>query len=72
MVNLPSGIYQHYKGKKYLVLGVAKRSETQEDLVVYITLYENDMVSMWVHSLTMFTENVVIDGKTVPRFNKIN
>ena len=72
MTNFPTGIYQHYKGNKYLVLGVAKHSETKEDLVVYVTLYENDMASMWVRPLAMFIENVMVDGKSVPRFKKID
>ncbi len=72
MNNFEIGIYQHYKGRKYLVLGVAKHSETLEDLVVYVTLYENDLSSMWVRSLTMFTEKVMVDGKSVPRFKKID
>lgn len=72
MSNFETGVYQHYKGGKYLVLGIAKHSETKEDLVVYITLYENDMASMWVRPLAMFTENVMVDGKSVPRFRKIN
>lgn len=72
MSNFETGVYQHYKGGKYLVLGVAKHSETKEDLVVYVTLYENDMASMWVRPLTMFTESVVVDGKSVPRFRKID
>lgn len=72
MSNFETGVYQHYKGGKYLVLGVAKHSETKEDLVVYVTLYENDMASMWVRPLAMFTENVTVDGKSVPRFRKID
>lgn len=71
MTPFQTGIYQHYKGNKYLVLGVAKHSETKEDLVVYVTLYENDMASMWVRPLSMFTENVTVDGKSVPRFKKV-
>lgn len=72
MNNFQTGTYQHYKGNKYLVLGVAKHSETLEDLVVYISLYENDLASMWVRPLKMFTENVVIDGKSMPRFRKLD
>ncbi len=72
MSNLPSGHYQHYKGKKYLVLGVAKHSETLEDLVVYISLYENETASMWVRPLSMFIETVEIEGKTIPRFRKLD
>ncbi|MFA6982113.1 MAG: DUF1653 domain-containing protein [Patescibacteria group bacterium] len=63
-----SGIYQHFKGNKYLVLGVAKHSETLEELVVYITLYENKESAIWVRPLKMFLEKVEIKGEKVPRF----
>jgi len=33
---IPLGIYRHYKGNKYEVVGFAKNSETLEDMVVYI------------------------------------
>ena len=72
MNTFQTGTYQHYKGMKYLVLGVAKHSETLEDLVVYVTLYENERSSMWVRPLKMFTENVTIDGKSIPRFKKLD
>jgi len=72
MTSFSTGTYQHYKGNKYLVIGIAKHSETKEDLVVYVTLYENNMASMWVRPLAMFTQTLVIDGKSVPRFKKIN
>ena len=62
------GIYEHYKGKKYLVLALAKHSETLEDLVVYIPLYENQESKIWVRPLDMFMENVEIEGKKTPRF----
>lgn len=60
------GIYQHFKGKKYQVLGVARHSETLEKLVVYQALYGGK--KLWVRPLKMFTEKVKIDGKSVPRF----
>lgn len=66
-----SGIYQHYKGNKYLVLGVAKHSETLEALVVYVTLYENEEGPIWVRPLTMFLGEVTVDGTTMPRFRKL-
>jgi len=72
MTSFSTGTYQHYKGNKYLVLGIAKHSETKEELVVYVTLYENNMASMWVRPLAMFTQTIVIDGKSIPRFKKIN
>lgn len=62
------GIYKHYKGKDYKVIGIAKHSETLEDLVVYETLYENEISKLWVRPTSLFTSTVEIDGKQVPRF----
>lgn len=71
MPTVQSGVYQHYKGKKYLVLGVAKHSETLEDLVVYASLYDNNLSALWVRPLQMFLETITVDGKQIPRFEKI-
>lgn len=65
------GVYKHYKGKTYFVLGVAKHSETLEDLVVYVPRYESEMASLWVRPLSMFLEDVTIDGIRQPRFRYI-
>jgi hypothetical protein len=66
------GIYKHSKtGKLYKVIGVAKHSETLEDLVVYETLYNNPTSTLWVRPKKMFTEKVEIDGKKVSRFTYI-
>jgi len=62
------GIYQHYKGNKYLALTVAKHSETLEQLVVYVCLYENAESKMWVRPLTMFMEEIEVKGTRQPRF----
>lgn len=70
MSSLDTGLYQHYKGKQYLVIGVAKHSETLEDLVVYIPRYESSS-AIWVRPLSMFLESVVVDGQSVPRFQKL-
>lgn len=61
------GIYRHYKGKDYLVTGVAHHSETREQLVVYRCLYDD--YSLWVRPLAMFTETVMVDNQAVPRFH---
>ena len=66
------GYYQHYKGSKYLALGVCKHSETLEDLVVYICLHENKTSQMWVRPLAMFLEEVEVEGKKVDRFKFIS
>jgi hypothetical protein len=69
MQNLKPGIYQHYKGNQYEVIGVAKHSETMEELVVYRALYGEH--ALWVRPLAMFLENVTVEGKEVPRFKPI-
>lgn len=66
------GRYKHYKGKEYQVLGVAKHSETLEELVIYEALYENPEGKMWVRPKKMFEEAVEVDGKTVQRFEYIS
>ncbi len=63
------GIYRHYKGSDYEVLGVAHHSETEEPLVVYRALYGE--FGLWVRPLAMFRENVEIDGEPVARFSLI-
>lgn len=60
------GRYRHYKGQEYEVLGVARHSETEEELVVYRCHYGD--CSLWVRPLAMFCEMVRIDGVVVPRF----
>lgn len=69
---MKTGTYEHSKtGKRYKVIGVAKHSETLEDLVVYEALYENKTSKLWVRPLSMFEEEVEIDGKKVARFKYI-
>jgi hypothetical protein len=60
------GVYRHYKGKNYIVLGVARHSETEEELVVYRQDYGDR--GLWVRPLAMFEEHVTLDGQSVPRF----
>lgn len=69
--NIKNGIYQHYKGNKYEVIGIAKHSETLEDLVVYRALYDNKVSQLWVRPLKMFTETIENDGKEMERFKYI-
>lgn len=60
------GRYRHYKGRDYQVLGCAKHTETGEELVVYRALYGEQ--ELWARPKTMFSEEVTVDGKPVPRF----
>lgn len=63
---LKSGIYRHFKGNEYQVIGLAKHSETQEEMVVYRALYGER--ELWVRPLEMFTEEVEKEGYQGPRF----
>lgn len=63
------GRYQHFKGKNYSVLYLATHSETMETYVVYRQLYGEG--SVWIRPLSMFQEQVEVDGKFVPRFKYI-
>ncbi|WP_447529770.1 DUF1653 domain-containing protein [Vreelandella sp. TE19] len=60
------GIYRHYKGALYEVLGTARHSESEEELVVYRALYGE--YGLWVRPLEMFNEHVSIEGRDQPRF----
>jgi hypothetical protein len=66
---LQPGRYRHYKGGSYRVIGTARHSETGELLVVYRCLYDND--SLWVRPLAMFVETVLVGGRQVPRFERV-
>lgn len=61
--------YRHFKGKEYLVLHLAKHSETLETLVVYQPLYGE--MGIWVRPLNMFLEKVEVCGNLVSRFECI-
>ncbi len=68
---IPIGRYRHYKGGEYRVIGIAKHSETLEELVVYEALYDNDLGNLWVRPLVMFTEEVEVNGEKIPRFKQL-
>ena len=63
------GLYRHYKGQDYQVIGVARHSETEEPFVVYRALYGER--GLWVRPAAMFNESVEIGGKRVPRFRRM-
>ncbi len=66
---MKKGIYEHYKGNRYELIGTANHSETLEKMVVYKALYgEGDI---WVRPLYMWNEEVEVMGKRVPRFRYI-
>lgn len=61
-----AGIYRHYKGQRYRVLGTAHHSETMELLVVYQALYGEH--GLWVRPAAMFCETIELDGEPIARF----
>lgn len=71
MERIPLGIYAHYKGKEYRVLGVGKHSETHEEMVIYEALYSNEVSRLWVRPLALFVEQVEVEGRLYPRFKLV-
>jgi len=69
MKNLEIGtVYKHYKGAKVKVLFEAIDSETKEHLVIYMHLEDG---VIWARPKHMFLENIVLDGKEIERFQKV-
>jgi len=69
-MDIKPGRYRHFKGNEYELIGVAKDSETMQEVVVYRALYGER--GLWVRSAKMFAETVERDGKTMPRFQRID
>lgn len=68
-MEIKPGKYRHFKGNLYEVIGVARHSETQEEMVVYRALYGE--YGLWVRPAAMWTETVDRDGYYGPRFQYI-
>ena len=66
---MKKGIYRHYKGNLYEVIGFANHSETLEKMVIYKALYDKGEV--WVRPIGMWDEIVLCNGNSVPRFEYI-
>lgn len=69
MDEIKPGCYRHFKGNEYEVIGLARHSETQEEMVVYRALYGD--FGLWVRPARMWNETVERDGKTFRRFTYI-
>ena len=70
MESIKPGRYRHFKGNEYEVIGLARHSETQEEMVVYRALYGD--FGLWVRPVSMWNETVERDGKTFRRFTYIS
>jgi hypothetical protein len=69
LLETPTGLYRHYKGGLYEVIGTARHSESLEPMTVYRALYGAH--GLWVRPAAMFAETVEIDGVVRLRFEKV-
>ena len=70
-LSLKIGLYEHFKGNRYQVLGIARHSETLEEFVVYQALYGDK--GLWIRPLTLFCETVKTnENNEIPRFRYLD
>ena len=65
-MDIQPGIYRHFKGNRYEVVGIARHSETMEPMVVYRALYGE--CGLWVRPASMWNEIVDKPVYYGPRF----
>lgn len=69
--SITPGVYEHYKGKRYFVLGLSRNTESNVVCVVYRPLYETDWPHLVHRNADMFFEQVEVDGRQMPRFRLV-
>ena len=69
-MDIKPGKYRHFKGNMYEVIGIAKHSETLEEMVVYRALYGDG--ELWVRPASMWNETIERGGETFKRFEYID
>lgn len=69
LIETVPGLYRHYKGLLYEVVGTARHSESLESMTLYRARYGEQ--GLWVRPAAMFNEEVVIDGTRQPRFTRL-
>ena len=66
-----NGTYVHYRNRqRYEVIGVALRTETEEELVIYKPLYKNDY-ELFARPYDMFFGSIEYEGKVIERFQLV-
>ena len=66
LITTPPGLYKHYKGMLYEVIGTVRHSEDLQPMTLYRALYGEH--GLWVRPAAMFKEEVIINGVQQPRF----
>lgn len=69
-MDIQTGLYRHFKGNLYEVIGTALHSDTLEPMVVYRALYGEN--GLWVRPAAMWSETIDRDGYHGPRFQYID
>ena len=69
LIETPPGLYRHYKGGEYEVVGTVRHSETLEPMTLYRALYGQR--GLWVRPAAMVNGTVEIDGGARPRFLRL-
>lgn len=67
MSTIQTGLYKHYKGKLYHLIGISRHTETLEEYCVYQALYDD--YALWIRPAQMFFETIEYNGQNVPRFS---
>ena len=68
LLETPPGLYRHYKGQPYQVIGTVRHSETLEPMTLYRALYGQR--GLWVRPAAMLLERVSVEGQMRPRFER--
>ena len=69
LITTPLGLYRHYKGNLYEVVGTVRHSETCEPMTLYRALYGEN--GLWVRPAAMFEEQVMVGDVWQARFAKV-
>jgi len=69
LIEIPPGLYRHYKGGRYRVLGTVRHSETLEPMTLYRALYGQQ--GLWVRPANLFGQTVIVHGRELPRFERV-